>query len=65
MENLRESLKELEEISKVEELLEQSNNHNKTFLENSLKKNKFKIYDSQHLPYEISDEYLESKLKNG
>lgn len=63
MENLRESLKELEEISKVEELLEQSN-HNKIFLENSLKKNEFKIYDSQHLPYEISDEYLEGKLKN-
>lgn len=63
MENLRESLKELEEISKVEELLGQSN-HNKIFLENSLKKNKFKIYDSQHLPYEISDEYLEGKLKN-
>lgn len=63
MENLRESLKKLEEISKVEGLLEQSN-HNKIFLENSLKKNKFKIYNSQHLPYEISDEYLEGKLKN-
>lgn len=63
MENLKESLKELEEISKIEKLLEQSN-HNKLFLENSLKKNKFKIYDSQHLPYEISDDYLEDRLKN-
>lgn len=63
MENLKESLKELEEISKIEELLEQSN-HNKLFLENSLKKHKFKIYDSQHLPYEISDAYLEGRLKN-
>lgn len=46
MENLRESLKELEEISKVEEL------------EEILKNDKIKIYDSQHLPYEISEEYL-------
>ena len=60
MEDLHEFLDELKEISTQEELLESVDDANKKFILNSFKKRKFKIYDGNNLPYELSDEYLSS-----
>lgn len=65
MEDLHEFLDELKEISDQEELLESVDDANKKFILNSFKKRKFKIYDGNNLPYELSDEYLEGRDKNG
>lgn len=60
IEDLHEFLDELKEISEQEELLESVDDANKKFILNSFKKRKFKIYDGNNLPYELSDEYLKS-----
>ena len=60
MEDLHEFLDELKEISVQESLLESVDDANKKFILNSFKKRKFKIYDGNNLPYELSDEYLKS-----
>ena len=51
-------MEDLQEISAQEELLESVDDVNKKFILNSFKKRKFKIYDGNNLPYELSDEYL-------
>lgn len=61
MEDLHEFLDELKEISAQESLLESADDVNKRFILNSFKKRKFKIYDGNNLPYELSDEYLKSQ----
>lgn len=65
MEDLHEFLDELKEISEQESLLESAGDANKKFILNSFKKRKFKIYDGNNLPYELSDEYLEGRDRDG
>lgn len=49
----------LNRIAEEEELLETIDPVNKPFLEAHLAPHKIKVYDAQHLPYTLSDEYLE------